>query len=151
MFYLLVGCWEFGGQLLPQLLQLLQQQRLLLLQRDTFPLKLLLQLLWTTTKNPISQSGGSGGHLRFVPCTGWRWWLLAVIIHTNCKITRQRLWNLWFAVLLNKTLTAVRTWILWSEDDLLELLSHSQHRQIHDLFFFFTKSSMEVRINDNDD
>lgn len=73
--YLLVGGCEFGGQLLPQLLQLLQQKRPLLLQRDTFPLKLLLQLLQTTTENPISQ--GRVDAFAFVPCTvrerpGWR-------------------------------------------------------------------------------
>lgn len=74
MFHLLVGGCEFGGQLLPQLLQLLQQQRLLLLQTDPFPLKLLLQLLRTTRKNKtrkskptISRSGGSGDASAYKP------------------------------------------------------------------------------------
>lgn len=43
--YLFVGCGEFGGQLLPQLVQLLPEHRLLLLQRVTLLLELLLQLL----------------------------------------------------------------------------------------------------------
>lgn len=43
--YLLIGCDEFGRQLLPQRLQLLPEQRLLLLQRKALALKLLLQLL----------------------------------------------------------------------------------------------------------
>lgn len=46
MSYLLIGCSEFGGELLPQLVQLLLENRLLLLQREALPLKLLLQLLW---------------------------------------------------------------------------------------------------------
>lgn len=45
MSYLLIGCSEFGGELLPQLVQLLLENRLLLLQREALPLKLLLQLL----------------------------------------------------------------------------------------------------------
>lgn len=49
--YLLIGCSEFGGQLLPQLLQLLPEKRLLLLQREALPLKLLLQLLWKLIRN----------------------------------------------------------------------------------------------------
>lgn len=51
MSYLLIGCSEFGGQLLPQLVQLLPEKRLLLLQREALPLKLLLQLLWKPIRN----------------------------------------------------------------------------------------------------
>lgn len=80
VFHLLVGCCELGGQLLPQLLQLLQQKRLLLLQRDAFPLKLLLQLLWTAAKGARQPTRGlSGGRLR----PGAE--VIVVIIHTSCK------------------------------------------------------------------
>lgn len=51
MLYLLVGCSEFGRQLLSHLVQLLLEKRLLLLQRQTLLLKLLLQLLQKTITN----------------------------------------------------------------------------------------------------
>lgn len=57
--HLLVGCGELGGQLLPQLLQLLHEKHLLLLQRDALPLELLFQLLRKTMgkTTTITQSG----------------------------------------------------------------------------------------------
>lgn len=48
---LLVGRGEFGGELLPELVQLLPEKRLLLLQREALPLELLLQLLWKPIAN----------------------------------------------------------------------------------------------------
>ncbi len=49
--YLLAGRSEFGGELFSQLVQLLPEERFLLLQWLALPLKLLLQFLWKPIRN----------------------------------------------------------------------------------------------------
>lgn len=71
--YLLSGRIEFGRQLLPQLIQLLPEQRLLLLQWLTLPLKLLLQLLWRTINNTtLSKTTGKLRKPKWAQDLGWK-------------------------------------------------------------------------------
>ena len=66
--YLLIGFVQFGCQLLPQLVQLLPEKRLLLLQREPLPLKLLFQLLWKPISNTKTSTHTKQWNRRLLNC-----------------------------------------------------------------------------------